>query len=798
MRVARDSGIEPGVPPGSPPPAEDATLEHRHSWVWLVLAPETRLIWCLGDDDELPDFLRMVGYEVLERRELRIPASRGPAPDAILIAGDAKAAAATAKEAAAVIDSCGVVAVQVAGGARVAPKRVARTVRALELAASPLAAVSAGLATRRVAREMRRPGFEVTSMRTGDRSRASYGLGRGGWLRRRRLPLGSIVTGRHERRATVAEAAAAEAAPMLNRTLAPHEANVVHSGKLGIRLVDSQGDAHHLSIVAAETAVRMRRAQRALGAILAADPPAPLRARIVAPSASGRVGPVDYVLEPYAPGAHPIRASARLWEDCLEFLTALHCLPRQTAELTLTPGWPNIDEAAEFLATVAGADQLKLVESLHREVTARTHGLPVGGGHGDFWSQNLMVRGGRLRAVLDWEWASTDSLPLLDLLDLRTEMGGGGRRGLPPGVGFTDVLWPLAGRGGDERLWRLAEATGTPTDTGTLEGLVMAHWLLRTARAGLCDPQRVQDPIWFRDNVMSPLALLAAQQQTQHAERSAAAAQRRPTVPMRSGDRFRSERPKPSEIIVLAYHAVSEEWPCELAVTPRQLEAQVRLLIERGFRGATFSEAVLAPPSTPIVAVTFDDAYRSTLDLAYPILSRLGIPGTVFVPTAFPDGGSPMAWPGIEQWLGGPHERELLPMSWTQLSQLSEAGWEIGSHTHRHPRLTQLDDDSLARELRTSRHACETRLGVSCRSLAYPYGDDDARVVTAAHVAGYEAACTLSSHLGAPVPLRWPRIGVYRDDDALRFRLKVSPAMRRARSARGWKLVAALRARSAP
>ncbi|MDP8910335.1 MAG: polysaccharide deacetylase family protein [Chloroflexota bacterium] len=763
----------------------------------MVLAPETRLIWCLGDDDTLPDFLRMLGYEVLERPELLIPGSRGPAPDAILIAGDAKAAAATAKQAAAVIDPCGVVAVQVAGGPRVAPKRVARTVRALELAASPLAAVSAELAARRVAREMRRAGFEVMSMRTGDRSRANYGLGRG-WLRRRRLPLGSIVTGRHERRATVAEAAAAEAAPMLKRTLAPHEADVVQSGKLGIRLVDPQGDAHHLSIVAAETTVRMRRAQTALDAILAADPPAPLRDRIIAPSASGRVGPVDYVLEPYAPGAHPIWAGARLWEDCLEFLTALHCLPRQTPELALAPGWPNIDEAAEFLARVAGADQLKLVERLRREVTARTHGLPVGGGHGDFWSQNLMVHGGRLRAVVDWEWASTDSLPLLDLLDFWTEMGGGGRRGLPPGVGFTEVLWPLVRRGGDERLRRLAEATGTPTDTGTLEGLVMAHWLLRTARAGVSDPQRVEDPIWFRDNVMSPLALLTAQQQTQHAERSPAAAQRRLRVPMRSGDRFRSERPKPSEIIVLAYHAVSEEWPCELAVTPRQLEAQVRLLIERGFRGVTFSEAVLAPPSAPILAVTFDDAYRSTLDLAYPILSRLGIPATVFVPTAFPDGGSPMAWPGIEQWLGGRHERELLPMSWTQLSKLSEAGWEIGSHSHRHPRLTRLDDDSLARELTTSRNACERHLGISCRSLAYPYGDDDPRVIAAAHVAGYEAACTLSSHLGAPVPLRWPRIGVYRDDDALRFRLKVSPAMRRARSARGWKLVAALRERSAP
>ena len=90
-----------------------------------------------------------------------------------------------------------------------------------------------------------------------------------------------------------------------------------------------------------------------------------------------------------------------------------------------------------------------------------------------------------------------------------------------------------------------------------------------------------------------------------------------------------------SDVLVLCYHAVSAEWPAGLSVTPERLEAHLAGLLARGYRGATFRDAVLNPPATRTVAVTFDDAYRSVLDLAAPLLRRLGIPGTVFVPTAF-------------------------------------------------------------------------------------------------------------------------------------------------------------------
>lgn len=234
-----------------------------------------------------------------------------------------------------------------------------------------------------------------------------------------------------------------------------------------------------------------------------------------------------------------------------------------------------------------------------------------------------------------------------------------------------------------------------------------------------------------------------------------------------------------SDSLALCYHALSEDWPAALATTPKRFAAQLRLLERRGYRGVTFSELV-AGGEEKRAAITFDDAYRSVGLLAKPILDRFGFAGTVFVPTDFPGQDGPMGWPGIDVWRGTAHEAELVPHTWEELRDLAGEGWEIGSHTRSHPHLTQLDDATLATELRESKERCMERIGRPCRSIAYPYGDWDARVAEAAARAGYEAGATLSLH--PTRPLEWPRVGVYSIDAGWRFRLKVSPTLRRLRS----------------
>jgi peptidoglycan/xylan/chitin deacetylase (PgdA/CDA1 family) len=248
----------------------------------------------------------------------------------------------------------------------------------------------------------------------------------------------------------------------------------------------------------------------------------------------------------------------------------------------------------------------------------------------------------------------------------------------------------------------------------------------------------------------------------------------------------RAPGPRP---LVLCYHAVSPAWPAALSVTPEQLEDHLGHLASRGYRGVTFADAVSgAAGGGRQVAITFDDGFRSVVEVAKPILDRFEMPATVFVPTRFIGGGEPMAWPGIDGWLGGEHEHELEPMSWEEARALVDAGWEIGSHTVSHPRLTALSDAELAAELGDSRRRCEEELGRECASIAFPYGDHDDRVVAATGAAGYRAAGTLPADNPVPAPLAWPRIGIYHVDTPRSFRLKVSPAVRRLRRSAAWGL----------
>jgi peptidoglycan/xylan/chitin deacetylase (PgdA/CDA1 family) len=227
--------------------------------------------------------------------------------------------------------------------------------------------------------------------------------------------------------------------------------------------------------------------------------------------------------------------------------------------------------------------------------------------------------------------------------------------------------------------------------------------------------------------------------------------------------------------IVLCYHAVSDTWPERFSVSTDQLRAHVEHLLARGYTATTFSDTVVATRRKTF-AVTFDDAFQSVHERAFPLLSALGVPATVFASSALVESGEPLGI-GYERWLDTEHAGELAIASWEQLQALVEAGWEIGSHACSHPFLTQLDDATLDRELSASRAALEARLGRPCRSLAYPYADVDSRVVAATRAAGYDCAATVYASFDAPDdPLRQPRVVIYREDTFARFKLKTRPA----------------------
>jgi peptidoglycan/xylan/chitin deacetylase (PgdA/CDA1 family) len=238
------------------------------------------------------------------------------------------------------------------------------------------------------------------------------------------------------------------------------------------------------------------------------------------------------------------------------------------------------------------------------------------------------------------------------------------------------------------------------------------------------------------------------------------------------------------DVLVLCYHAVSPTWNATISVTPDTLERQLSRLVRAGWRGATFTDAVLDPRGPRTLAVTFDDGFASVFDVAEPILTRLGLPATVFAPTAFMSEHQPLRWQGIEGWQGTPYEHELRCMTWDQLGQLADRGWEIGSHSSRHPHLTRLPNLELGEEMRGSFEECSRRLGRPCRSIAYPYGEVDERVAECAREVGYETGACLSHSLTPLGAYLWPRVGIWSNDSDLRFRVKISRVTRSARASR--------------
>jgi len=222
--------------------------------------------------------------------------------------------------------------------------------------------------------------------------------------------------------------------------------------------------------------------------------------------------------------------------------------------------------------------------------------------------------------------------------------------------------------------------------------------------------------------------------------------------------------PRPSDRLVLCYHSVSPHAATKLTVLRSALRRQLSTLLEDGYRGMTFEELVAGRRPEKGLAVTFDDSELSVLDHALPILSELGIPGTVFTPVGA------VGSPGVT--------------TWDDLSSLARSGWEVGSHACSHERLPNLDQDSLERELRESRAAIEDALARPCRSIAYPYGAVDDRVRAAAAAAGYTAGCTTTGTLRSADPLRWPRVGVNGHDGFTVFRAKTSRTGRAVRGTR--------------
>jgi peptidoglycan/xylan/chitin deacetylase (PgdA/CDA1 family) len=223
--------------------------------------------------------------------------------------------------------------------------------------------------------------------------------------------------------------------------------------------------------------------------------------------------------------------------------------------------------------------------------------------------------------------------------------------------------------------------------------------------------------------------------------------------------------------LVLCYHGVSDRTSHVLLVPARELERQLTYLHRRGFRGAPL-EAVTAREARALHA-TFDDAFVNVLE-ALPVLEQARVPATVYACSALADDGSP-PFPLLDEDVpAGTFET----LRWDGLRELAERGVTIGSHTVSHAHLCELSSSELDAELASSRERLGDELGAPCRSLAYPFGENDGRVRESSRKAGYDHAFGLPGDASWDDRFNLPRTGVWQKDHLLRFAAKTSAVVR--------------------
>ncbi len=246
-------------------------------------------------------------------------------------------------------------------------------------------------------------------------------------------------------------------------------------------------------------------------------------------------------------------------------------------------------------------------------------------------------------------------------------------------------------------------------------------------------------------------------------------------------------------ISVLTYHHVAEPGPDygfdpDVAdATPAQFEAQMQVVARHctAISIDTLLGGLAGQPLPPNpVLITFDDGYRSNLEVALPILRRLRLPATFFIATRFLDERRLYWWEAIAQLvdrarragttrvaltyptarevdltaaaahaqlarvvkdtpgldvdhfvtelaraMGVPWDRALertladeLIMTWDEVRALADAGMDIESHGHSHRVLDTMSADELHLDLGRSRQLLTTQLGRPVRAIAYPVG----------------------------------------------------------------------------
>ena len=287
-----------------------------------------------------------------------------------------------------------------------------------------------------------------------------------------------------------------------------------------------------------------------------------------------------------------------------------------------------------------------------------------------------------------------------------------------------------------------------------------------------------------------------------------------------------------NKLVILAYHAIAAtDDDSALVVTHAAFERQVAYL-RRHYDIVPIDGAIEALYNgalrQPTACITFDDGYRNNLTSALPVLSRAGVPATIFLSTGFIGTDRPLWTTAVATLLQnaripGAHARQTIEnlkrtparqrrmavasittglaaeypgssktFEWLDWPDIEELGNEelitFGAHTVNHEIVSRLEDDELTTEINDSVTTVRAHAKRTAAVFAYPNGraeDFDARAQTLVRGSGLAGAVStidgLNDRNTDPYALR--RIVVGSDMDFAEFRLATSGVLASIRKA---------------
>lgn len=132
------------------------------------------------------------------------------------------------------------------------------------------------------------------------------------------------------------------------------------------------------------------------------------------------------------------------------------------------------------------------------------------------------------------------------------------------------------------------------------------------------------------------------------------------------------------------------------------------------------------PDSGPMIALTFDDGWRSVYDVALPEMNRRGLIGTNYITSGFID-----SWDDPEGYISSEHVIEF-----------ANAGWEIGAHSINHDHLPELSESEIIDNLLIPQEVLVDLSHTPVTAFSTPYGEFNDIVIN-------NAKSTYETHVNA-------------------------------------------------